>query len=243
MAGLGVVPVMKERLSKRLHPASLSRAVRRMGFSRQKASQRHPSSDPVAQEAFQKRGLSIAVDAAKQAHSDKRITLWFEDEARIGQKGRVCHRWWTRGERPPGLCDQRYTWAHLFGAVQPATGRRFALVMPVVFDRSDEPLPRRGQPPTVGRRARRHGTRPGRLAWRDTFAHTGQHYAGAAAILFARLNPVERLWLYLRERHLSHRLLDDYEAIVDACCVAWNKLTPERIVSLCNYPYIEQVNL
>ena len=57
------------------------------------------------------------------------------------------------------------------------------------------------------------------------------------------LNPVERLWLYLRKRHLSHRMLDDYDAIVDACCVAWNKLTPERIVSLCNYPYIKQVNL
>jgi hypothetical protein len=40
---------------------------------------------------------------------------------------RTSWRW-----RPPGLCDQRYTWVHLFGAVQPVTGRRFALVMPVV---------------------------------------------------------------------------------------------------------------
>ena len=70
--------------------------------------------------------------AAKQANPDKRVTLWFQDEARIGQKGRVCHRWWTRGQRPPGLCDRRYTWVHLFGAVRPADGDRFALVMPVV---------------------------------------------------------------------------------------------------------------
>ncbi len=33
------------------------------------------------------------------------------------------------------------------------------------------------------------------------------------------LNPVERVWLCLRERFLSHRLLDD-NAIVDACCAA-----------------------
>ena len=51
---------------------------------------------------------------------------------RFGQKGRVCHRWFTRGQRPPGLCDQRYTWAHLFAAVRPATGDSFALVMPRV---------------------------------------------------------------------------------------------------------------
>jgi hypothetical protein len=57
------------------------------------------------------------------------------------------------------------------------------------------------------------------------------------------LNPAERLWLYLRERHLSHRLLDDYDAIVDACSRAWNQLTNERVRNLCNYPYIQQVSL
>jgi transposase len=34
------------------------------------------------------------------------------------------------------------------------------------------------------------------------------------------LNPVERVWLYLKERFLSHRQHDDYEAIVDAACKA-----------------------
>ena len=41
------------------------------------------------------------------------------------------------------------------------------------------------------------------------------------------LNPVERLWLYLRQRYLSHRLLDDYEAVIDACCHAWTALAQE----------------
>jgi transposase len=46
--------VIEARFNKRLHPGSLSRVVRRMGFSRQKARQRHPRSDPAAQEAFKK---------------------------------------------------------------------------------------------------------------------------------------------------------------------------------------------
>jgi hypothetical protein len=29
--------------------------------------------------------------ATAEAHSGKRIEVWFEDEARVGQKGRVCH--------------------------------------------------------------------------------------------------------------------------------------------------------
>jgi len=59
------------------------------------------------------------------------------------------------------------------------------------------------------------------------------------------LNPVERVWLYLKERFLSHRLLADYDAIVDAACNAWNRLIAEagRIKSLCTYPWIPQVNV
>ena len=57
------------------------------------------------------------------------------------------------------------------------------------------------------------------------------------------INPVERVWLYLREKHWSHRLLDTGDAIVDALCRAWNALTPERLRSLTSYPYLEQVKI
>ena len=55
------------------------------------------------------------------------------------------------------------------------------------------------------------------------------------------LNPVERVWLYLRERHLSNRVHEGYTAIVDAVCEAVNRLTPERLRSLCGYPWIREV--
>ena len=57
------------------------------------------------------------------------------------------------------------------------------------------------------------------------------------------LNPVERVWLYLRERFLSLRLLDSTDAIIDACCEAWIRLIdePGRVKSLCCYPWIEKV--
>jgi transposase len=57
------------------------------------------------------------------------------------------------------------------------------------------------------------------------------------------LNPVERVWLYLKERFLSHRLLDDYDAIVTAACDAWTRLLGEagRIQSLCSYPWILEI--
>jgi hypothetical protein len=56
--------------------------------------------------------------------------LFFQDEARIGQKGRTCHVWWTRGQRPPGIADKRFTFAYIFACVEPGTDNGFALVLP-----------------------------------------------------------------------------------------------------------------
>ena len=54
------------------------------------------------------------------------------------------------------------------------------------------------------------------------------------------LNPVENVWLYLRERWLSHCvLIGGYEAVVDAACQTWNALCaePGRLRSLTSYPW------
>ncbi len=165
------------------------------------------------------------------------------DEARFGQKGRVCHRWFTRGHRPPGLCDQRYTWTHLFAAARPATGEAFALVLPQVSTAAmSEFLARFAAALAEDEHAVMVADRAG---W-----HTARRLVVPSNVTLVwlppyspQLNPVERLWLFLRERHLSHRLLDDYDAIVDALCRAWNALTPERIRSLTRYPYLEQVKV
>ena len=49
---------------------------------------------------------------------------------------------------------------------------------------------------------------------------------------------------FLKERFLSHRVLDDYDAIVDAAEVAWKKLTAEagRLASLTWTPWAPREN-
>lgn len=49
---------LEDRFEKKLHPSSLSRVLRRLDLSRQKARPAHPRTDPVAQERFQKRGCA-----------------------------------------------------------------------------------------------------------------------------------------------------------------------------------------
>ena len=47
----------------------------------------------------------------------ERVELWFMDEARVGQKGRLTHVWYQKGVRPRGVRQQGFASAHLFGAV------------------------------------------------------------------------------------------------------------------------------
>ena len=56
-------------------------------------------------------------------------------------------------------------------------------------------------------------------------------------------NPVERIWLHLREKFLSLQVFPDQATIIDACCDAWNRLVadPGRTKSLCFQPWIQKV--
>lgn len=129
----------------------------------------------------------------------------------MGQKGRTTHRGWRRGQRPPGLCDKRLASAYLFAAVEPATGAEVALVLPTVSTAATsrflaEPSARTAPDAHVVLvldRAGWHGARA--LVVPDNITLVPPPYS-------PRLNPVERLWPYLRERYLSHRLLQDYNA-------------------------------
>ena len=79
-----------------------------------------------------KKELPVRLATAREAHAGAEVQLWFIDEARIGQKGRAGHRWYEKGERPPGLVDQRFASAWLYAAVRPTSGEDVALVLPSV---------------------------------------------------------------------------------------------------------------
>lgn len=60
----------------------------------------------------------------------KPMEIWFEDEARIGQKNGIVRQWARRGTRPRQPADQRYESACLFGAICPARSVGAGLAMP-----------------------------------------------------------------------------------------------------------------
>lgn len=66
------------------------------------------------------------------AAAGKPIEVWFQDEARVGQKGGHAYVWAPIGSRPPLVRDNRHASVHLFGAICPERAVGAAIIMPAV---------------------------------------------------------------------------------------------------------------
>ena len=172
--------------------------------------------------------------AAAVAAPGAPVEVWFADEARVGQQGTLTRVWAKRGSRPRAPRDRRYTWAWLFGAVCPERRTGAAVVMPEV---NTEAMA--AHLADISR-----NVSPGAHAVL-VLDGAGWHSSPRLRVpdnvsllppprYAPELNPVENVWEYLRQNWLSHRVWDSYDAIVEACCNAWNMLMrmPEQIASI-----------
>jgi hypothetical protein len=173
-------------------------------------------------------------EALPAAAYDKKIEIWFQDEARVGQKGTLTRLWAKRGTRPRATRDTRYEWAYIFGAVCPERSTGAALVMPYADGLALNAHLREiascvapdAHAVVVLDGAGWHGWEKLQIPDNITLL-TLPPYA-------PELNPVENVWQYLRQNKLANRFYDDYDAIVAACCQAWNDLLarPSAIASI-----------
>ena len=160
--------------------------------------------------------------------------MWFQDEARIGQKNGLARLWARTGTRPRQPKDQRYANAYLFGAICPAKGKGCGLVMPYAdteamqahLEAISAKVARGAHAVLLLDRAAWHTTRKLQIPRNIT-----------PILLPSRapeLNPVENIWQYMRQNWLSNRVYDSYDAIVDAASDAWKKLIrlPAQIKSI-----------
>ena len=163
------------------------------------------------------------------------VEIWFQDEARVGQKGTHAYIWSPIGSRPPLVRDVRHDSVHLFGAICPARGIAAAIIMPAVnTEAMSEHLKEISTQVAPGAHAVLICDGAG---WHQT---GGQLCVPDNITLLSlppyspELNPMENVWAYLRTNKLCNLVWDSYAAIVEACKSAWNFIAsdPERIRSI-----------
>jgi hypothetical protein len=165
----------------------------------------------------QKGGLAATVAAVRAAHPAAEVTVWAEDEHRLGLLPLVRRVWAPRGRCPIARVERRSQWRDVFGFVRPATGRSGWCLLPTV---SGEAMTA-----ALTEFARDEGIGPGRRAvlvvdragW-----HTAADRAVPEGIDFAslpsyspELQPAERLWPLVDEA-VANRAFPDLAALEDA---------------------------
>ena len=152
------------------------------------------------------------------------IEIWFQDEARVGQKNKITRRWAKRGTRPSAPHDQRTTSAYIFGAICPALCNTEAMNLHLAE------IARAVAPGAQG------VLLMDQAGWHITDALVMPDNLSIIPLpaKCPELNPVENIWQFMRDNWLSNRIFGSYTEIVDQCCDAWNKLIdqPDRIKSI-----------
>ena len=182
------------------------------------------------------------VQQVKDTHPGKQVQVWFQDEARFGQQGTLTYVWAQRGSRPTAVKQTEYDYAYLLAAVNPLTGESSALIAPTVDTRyMNEHLRFISQEAAPGVHVV--------LVLDNAGWHTTPKLKVPDNITLLplppyspELNPVERLWAYLKSHYLSNRVFEDYQAMLDVSTHAWNTLTPDHFKSICSTQWLTPAN-
>lgn len=175
-----------------------------------------------------------------EAHPGKRIRWFMQDEARIGQQGTLTRVWARTGSRPTAVRQSEYEWVYLWAAVEPATGASVAMITPTVNTELMNTfltglcgtLAPDEHAVLVLDNAGWHVAKALRLPDNLTLLHLPAYSP--------ELNPVERLWAWLRSHQLANRVYADYDELLRETDRAWMTLDEATIRSVCACPWIER---
>jgi transposase len=82
--------------------------LRKFNLTRLQPRPYHPKKGAEAQETFKHSFAGLVIEALPTSAAGKPLGIWFQDEARVGQKGWIPYQWAPVGSRPPAIRDNRH---------------------------------------------------------------------------------------------------------------------------------------
>ncbi len=208
--------------------------MRALGFRRLSPRPLHPKADPDAQEEFRSGFSAVATASLPEGTDPASVDVWFQDEARLGQKGMLTRVWARRGSRPRVPRDHRYGYCYLFSAICPESGMSAGHVCDKAnTDEMNRHLVDIAAAVPQGRHA---------LVVLDG---AGWHRSKSLEIpdnvsllrlppYSPELNPVETVFQFLKQGNFANQVFATAEVVKDRVEEVWNDFarTPGRIASL-----------
>jgi transposase len=151
----------------------------------------------------------------REAHPDKRVLSYYQDEARFGQHGALTRIWARVGSQPRAIRQTQYDYLYLFTAICPETGDAAGLItasintdaMNAFLAEFSRELPKDVHAVMVLDRAGWHVSSKLKIPGNVSLIHLPPKSP--------ELNPAENLWHYLRSHYWSNRLYKTWGDLKD----------------------------
>jgi len=162
--------------------------------------------------------------------------LYFFDESRFGTHSKIGHGWFIKGSRtsiPVKLGFQNF---YIYSAVAPKSGKDHSLLMPYVntkcmnifLDHMSKELEGK-EILLVMDGAGWHKSKDFNIPKNIEIIYLPPYSP--------ELNPVERLWLYIKQNTIKNRIYENISLLEDSICDFIKNLKIEQIKQICNYDY------
>ena len=168
------------------------------------------------------------------------IDVWFQDEAIFGQQNTTTRLLAERGSRPRAVKKQQFEYAYLFGSVCPARGIGEAMVIPWV--NKDIMVEHLKQISAVTEKGRHAVVIMDGAGWHTN--DIAEQFSNVSIIKLPpyspELNPIEQVWIWLRQHYLANQSFIDCQDIVSKVCTVWNRFLEraDRVTKMCTRDWI-----
>jgi transposase len=240
LRGADVRQILEREFGVLMSLQSVYDLLQRLGYSSLMPRPRHEDTNPEVQEFF-KEIVVEQIQAIAEAHPDKEVRTYFEDEARFGTQGTITRVWAPKGSRPRAVRQNGREWLYVLMAVCVSTGAASALIMPELNTEVLNLFLKQfsGEVP---------GGVHAVLIWDGAGYHTSGDLVVPSNVSLIQLppyspelNPVENLWHYLRSHHWSNREYEGYDGLQREAVRSLRAVSDaDTLKNICNTNYVQR---
>ncbi len=166
------------------------------------------------------------------------MEVWFQDEARFGQQGKIYRIWARKNTRPKRLKQCGFEFCYILGAVNPVSGKKVGLLFSTidsdVFNIHLKMISRQ-------LKEKRHAL----VIIDNAGFHRAKNVKVPKNITLLRLppyspelNPVERIWAWLKSHYIGNRVFEGFKDMLEIGCLAWGNLSTRHVKSICRTSWL-----
>lgn len=173
----------------------------------------------------------------EKVQSDPALEVLFFDESRFGTHSKIGHGWFNKGIRTQVKFNMGFKNFYVYSAVNSRSGDDFSLIMPYVntqcmnifLDKLVKDLP-----------SKRYLLIVDGASWHRSYQ---LKIPANIEIIYLppyspELNPVERLWNYIKQHTIKNKFYDSLSILEGVVCRFLRQIKSETLKSVCSCDYL-----